>query len=467
MQNSKVQNSKVQNRLSLVKFASNPRPAGLRLLMVLAVSACALVSVPERSPAQVSLTTVVELAEKNSSAVKLAQADVQKALASLAEAKDVYIPSTELGSGLPAVPEVGFTGGVPSLLNGTVQSQVFNIPQIKYIQGARYGVKAAALNLKDAREQVALDASTAYIELDTVDRELDAVHQQEGFGNRLVAIEQERTEAGVDPLSALLEARLTAAQLKLRRLHLEARTGTLAVELGTLTGLPVGSVLPDSASLPEIPAVTADHQGHTTNAIQSAEMIAISKQKVARGALLEGFLPQISFNALYNRNTTILNNFNLYYAHLIPTNSFSSGFNIQVPLFNLARGAKSRESAADALRATVEAEQARQQNDIQIASLTGSLRELDTLAEIASLKQQIAGEQLKAVLAQLELGNGASSGSGATQQLTPKAEQLARIDERQKYQEALDAGLDLAKVRLGLLRALGHMQDWLNELNIK
>ena len=459
----------MQNRLSLVKFASNRRPAEPRLLLLLAVSSCALVAMPVRSPAQVSLTTVVELAQKNSSAVKLAEADMKKALATLAEAKDVYVPSVEIGSGLPAVPEVGFTGGVPSLLNGTVQSQVFNIPQIKYIQGARYAVKAASLNLKDAREQVALDASSAYIEMDTLDRELDAVHQQEGFGDRLVAIEQERTEAGVDPLSELLEARLTTAQLKLKRLHLETRVGTLAAELATLTGLPVGSVLPDRASLPEIPAVKAEDRGQTTNAIRAAEMIAISKQKVARGDLLQVFLPEISFNALYNRNTSILNEFNLYYnsAHPIPTNSFSNGFNIQIPLFSLARGAKGRESAADALRATVEAEQARQQNDIQIASLTGSLRELDTLAEIASLKQQISGEQLKAVLAQLELGNGASSGSGATQQLTPKAEQLARIDERQKYQEALDAGLELAKVRLGLLRALGHMQDWLNELHTK
>jgi hypothetical protein len=51
---------------------------------------------------------------------------------------------------------------------------------------------------------------------------------------------------------------------------------------------------------------------------------------------------------------------------------------------------------------------------VQIAELTGSLRELDTLAEIASLKQQIASEQLQAVLAQLELGNGAGGGAAAT-----------------------------------------------------
>jgi len=34
-------------------------------------------------------------------------------------------------------------------------------------------------------------------------------------------------------------------------------------------------------------------------------------------------------------------------------------------------------------------------------------------------------------------------------------------------QEALDASLDLAKARLNLLRALGHMDDWLKELRGK
>ena len=63
-------------------------------------------------------------------------------------------------------------------------------------------MKAANLSLKDAREQVALDASTAYIELDTVDRELEAARQQEDLrrptGSRS---KQQRAEAGVDSLS--------------------------------------------------------------------------------------------------------------------------------------------------------------------------------------------------------------------------------------------------------------------------
>ena len=341
-----------------------------------------------------------------------------------------------------------------------MQSLVFSFPQIQYVRSAQASLKAASLSLKDAQERVALDASTTYIELDTVKRELDSAHQQEGFTERLVSIEQERTEAGVDPLSELLQARLTAAQLKLKRLHLETRAATLSKQLATLTGLPVGSITPDHASVPEIPAVQADDTGHITKGVESARMLALSKQQLAKKYNLLSFLPQISFGAEYLRSTQILNDVNSYYKKDIPPNNFSSGFQIQVPLFDLSHFAKAKETAADALRATVEAEQAQRQNELQIAELSGNLRELDTLAEIAS-------EQLSSVLAQLELGNGAVAGSDARAQLTPKAEQLARIDERQKLQDAQDAAFDLAKARLSLLCALGHMEDWLRELHAK
>ena len=429
----------------------------------------ALAAASAMAPAQVSLTTVVELAQKNSAGVRLAEADVQRATAQLAQARDAFIPSISFGSGLPAFREVGFTGSLPSIWDSTVQSLVFSLPQIQYVHAARAGVQAAQLALKDAGEQVALDASTDYIELDTVDRELEAARQQEQDAARLVAIEQQRAEAGVDPLSSLLQARLTAAQLKLNRLHLETRAATLAKELSTLTGLPVGSITPDRASIPEIPAVSAEEASRSTAAIDSAQAEALSKEHVAQGDRRRlWLLPEIAFGAQYNRNTTLLNSIGQYFVTpngVLPANNFSSGFSIKVPVIDAGLHAKARESAAEALRAKVEAEQAEQQNDIQIADLTASLRELDAQAEVASLKQQIATEDLKSVQTQLEVGNGAGSAPGAPAQLSPTAEQNARIDERQKYQDALDAGLDLSKARLNLLRALGHMQDWLDELH--
>lgn len=412
--------------------------------------------------AQVSLPTVVDLAQRNSSEVRLAQAGVDKANAALTQSKDVYIPSLVVGSTLGY--SIGFPTGQPSVANAAIQSLVFSLPQRQYIRAAQAGVKAATLNLREAREQVALDTSTAYIELDIVGRELEAARQQEEFAARLVAIEQERTEAGVDPLSDLLQAQLTAAQLKLKRLHLDSRAMVLSERLAVLTGLPVGSITPDHSSIPEIPAVKADDAPRTTSGIESAGMTARSKQFLAQGDQKAGKWPQIGFGAQYNLDSDALNDYSTYFKNFTP-NNFAFGFSFQIPVFDRSHRAKARESAADALRATVEAEQAQRQNEIQIAFLTGSLRELDTLAEIAGLKEQIAREQLQTVLAKLELGNGPEP--GAQTQLSPKTEQLARIDERQKFQDALDAELDLSKTRLSLLRALGHMEDWLAELRSK
>jgi outer membrane protein TolC len=427
----------------------------------------ALILAPKHLHGQVSLATVVDLAERNSTAVRITEADFDKANAAYSESKDGIIPSAIFSTGLPVFPAVGFTGSPPSIFSITVQSLVFGVAQKRYIDAARLGREAAAVRLKDAREQVALDVSTTYIELDTVNRELEAAQQQENYAGHLIRIEQERSEAGVDSIDDLLQSQLSAAEIRLRRLHLETRAATLSKELAVLTGLPLGSITPDHASIPEIPAVSAKESETATYGIQSAQLIARSKQLQAKGDREINYLPQMSLGLQYNRNTTLLNDVNTFFRMPLPANNFSSGFNIQVPIFDMAQRAKARGSAAEALRATVEAEQAQRQNEVQIAELTASLRELDALDEIATLKQRIAQNQLKTVLTQLELGNGTGSGPGSTPQLSPKAEQLARIDERQKAADAMDAGLDLAKARLNLLRALGHMEDWLRELRPK
>jgi len=424
--------------------------------------AAVLVSVPAGAHAQVSLATVVDLAMRNSTGVRAAQADVNKANAVLSETKDAVIPSVSVSTGLPVFPEVGFTGSPPSIWSATVQSLVYSISQKRYIDAAGLGLKAANARLKDAREQVALDASTAYIELDALNRELEDAHEQEQFAGRLEDIEQQRAEAGVDSLSELLQARLTAAEMKLKRLHLEARAAVLNKQLAILTGLPDGSIRIDHASIPEIPQVRGEIPRNDLAGVKASQFSARSKLQQAKGDEEISYLPELRFFMQYNRNTTILNNVNQYFnpAHPLPANNFASGINISIPLFDMGRRARARESSADALRAKVEAEQAEKQNDLAIADLSGNIRELDTQAEIAD-------EQLKSVMAQMQLGNGTGSGPGSQPQTSPKAEQLALIDARQKTEDALDAGFELAKARLNLLRALGHMTDWLTELKGK
>jgi outer membrane protein TolC len=437
----------------------NPRTTLAAILM-----ACAVALAPALAPAQVSLATVVDLAQRNSSAVKIADADVQKAKAALAQTEDAYIPNFVIGSNVGY--SHGFPTGQPSVGSASMQSLVFSYSQRQYSKAARAGLEAANLSLKDAREQAALEASTAYIEFDTVQQELAAAAQQETMTGDLVRIEQQRAEAGIDSDLDLLQARLTAANIRLQRAHLETRAATLARQIAVLTALPVGSVLPDRATVPQVPAVTAELTPRLLPGIEAANSLARSKQFQTRGDDLAWRRPQIGFGAVYNYDSNELNSYSTYYKNFTP-NNVSFGLQITIPFFDFSLRAKAKETAAEALRARVEQEQAQRQNDVQIAALTASMRELDAQAEIAALKQQIAATQLKTVLDQLELGNGASSGANAQPQTSPKAEQLSRIEERQKYEEALEDSFDLTKARLTLLRALGHMEDWLHELHSK
>jgi len=86
-------------------------------------------------------------------------------------------------------------------------------------------------------------------------------------------------------------------------------------------------------------------------------MLALSKQQQARGDSQHMWLPQINFEAEYLRSTKLLNDASEYYYNNstktpgLPVNNFSSGFSIQVPLFDWGHRAKARESAADALKA--------------------------------------------------------------------------------------------------------------------
>jgi hypothetical protein len=200
---------------------------------------------------------VVDLAQRNSSAVKLANADLQKAQAALAQTEDAYIPNFR--HRLPTVGySHGFPTGQPSVGNATMQSLVLSFSQRQYTKAARAGVEAANLSLKDAKEQVALDASTAYIELDTVNRELKLRPSSRMLHRRLVAFEQQRTEAGVDSDLDLLQARLKPRSSSSAPSSRDPRRHAGQAACTCSPACPSAPSCRITPAFPEIPAVTAD-----------------------------------------------------------------------------------------------------------------------------------------------------------------------------------------------------------------
>lgn len=423
----------------------------------LCVACSAFASVVAPAAAQISFTTAIDLALKSNPKVLMAQADVDKARAAMQQLRDAYIPSVVGGSGV-GPPSYGFPLGQPSIFNVTSQSLVFSYSQRDYLRAAQAAIDAASLNLKDAREGVAEDTAVTYLALDRDMQRQTALQEQQGFADRLVSIVQERLDAGQDTLIDLTTARLTAAQIHLTRLRAEDETIADQAHLARLIGLPAQALGTTSSSVPAFPTTSTDVAGTTlitSPAVESAYATARSKQETAFGEARYLWRPQIYFEGQYSRFAKYTNIQDYYFR--FQQNNAAAGVQINIPVYDMVHRAKAREAAADASHALHEADMVRDQFFDSRLRARHTAAELSTRAEIASLDQQLAQQQLDVLLVQLKAGSGNLSGP----QMTPKDEQTARIAEREKFIAVLNANFEAQQAEINIMRAAGELESWI------
>ncbi len=425
-----------------------------RQLLACSAFACSITP----AVAQISFTSAVGLALKNSPKVMMAQADVDKARASLAQLQDAYIPNLVGGSGI-GPPSYGFPLGQPSIYNVTSQSLVFSYAQRDYIRSAKVALEAATLSLKDVREAVAEDAAITYLALDRDLRRQGALREQQGFADRLVSIVQDRLDAGQDTAIDLTTARLSAAQIHLATLRADDETVADQAHLARLLGLPSQGLGTTSFSVPAFtPSAPTDPTGTSlmnSPAVESAYAVARSKRETAFGETRYLWKPQITFQAQYSRFAKF-NNLQDYYFRF-QQNNFAAGIQITLPFIDAQHKAKAREAAADASHAEHEADSIRDQFLDTRLRAAHTAAELSTRAEIASLDQQLAQQNLDILLVQLSAGNGNLSGV----QINPKDEQSSRIAEREKFIAVINANFESQQAEINLMRQTGDLETWI------
>ncbi len=410
--------------------------------------------------AQVSFYTAVDLALRNSSEVHMGEAEVARAASGLAQTRDAYKPNLGLGSSVGY--SFGFPLGQPSIVNVTSQSLLFSFSQPDYIRSAHASLDAAQHSLQDTRQRIVTETALDYIEIDADAQELAALEQQHEDGEQLVKIEEDRVSAGVDSRIDLTQAELRNAQLELRRLHLDDHQAVLLARLGHLTGLNPQDIVTQASSVPPFPdftrSVSSEVAIRNNYGVQAATDAAKSKQYVAFGDNRQVRRPEFDFGLQYSRFATF-NNYATYYRNFQPDN-FGIAINITLPLLDAARREKARGSAADAVRARAETSHLRDQVSEQLLELQKSLSELAAQQKVARLQNDLAREQLAVITTQLQNG----SGSPNATPVTPRDAEGAKIEERQRYTELLDANLQLAQAQLNLLRALGQTEEWARQL---
>lgn len=433
----------------LGRARQNPiRPAIRRAIAVAALL------LPAAAGAQISLSTAVDMAQKASPSVRAAGAQVRRAAAAVAQARDAYIPNMVVGANPGYV--YGYPLGYPSLFQATSQSILFSFSQPDYIRSARAALKAAQLNLKDARLQVAADVSTDYVELDYDIREIAALEEEAGFASTLVSLERDRVRAGVDPRMSLLQAQLTAAQVDEKRIHLRNDADEMRQKLSHLTGLADTDLTTVSSSIPAPPSISQDTKTPATNpGIAAAYQNAKSKFYMSFGDARQNFRPLFAFGAQYSLFEKFAN-YQQYFPQGLQYNNAAIGVTITFPLFDATRRTQARQSAAEAAAAEADADHSRDQLSEQDLVMRRSILELQAQQRVAQLQSEIAQAQLQTM--ETQMANG--SGTPGANPVSPIQAQKAHIQERERYEDMLDANFSLIKVELGLLRSTGEIGEW-------
>lgn len=438
--------------ISLYRPSSTPRQR-----WALSIAMATLLCGVRPLGAQISLTSAIDLAIRNSPRVKSSQSDVAKAQAILGESKDVYIPTLTAGAALGQA--YGYSPYPPTLFTLTSSSLVYNASQFSYIHAADAGVDAALRALADMRENVTEEAALAFIAVDHDQQREDILRQESGYSARLLQIVQDRFDAGQDSRIDLTGARLADARLRLALLHAADDTATDREHLARLIGLPPASLRAEGGfpAAPVTQAKTVNADPYANAAVASAFANARAKKFQAHGDATFLYRPQISFVAQYNLYATFTNafkNLNATYIGGLQPNDEAFGVRIDIPVLDRLRKSKALESMADANKALHDAEFA------QISVLDAQSRlshNVDTLkaqAEVAELDQDLAQQQLEIVQLQLQSAN------SGPQPMTPKDEQNSRIAEREKYLAVIDNAFQLHQAEVSLLRQWGRLEAW-------
>jgi len=418
----------------------------------------------------VPLKRVIELALSHATGTAIAAADEQRAAAGYREARNTYVPQLSTGAGLGY--SYGFplslAGSAPSLFNVNAQSALLNPSLREFLRAAKVDTTVASLRTKDERNQVIQDAALSYAELAKWEQRLAKLQETQAEANKMEAAVAQRVKEGVDNEIEGTKARLSAARIRLRTAEAQGAADVLREHLSKLTGLPAANLQTDPDSIPAAPAPVASDDAPKAAADSSPSVQASMEHARAQYLRAQGehraLWPSVDFAAQY----ALLSRFNNFQNYYIPskpctvggvsvlcvTNTFQQnnatvGVSIRFPLFNSSQRARAQAADADALKASKQAEAAKNQVTEETLRLQRSVAQMQAARDVAELEAEIAQKNLAAVQTRIDAG---------TANLHDLDDARAQVSER--FITLQDVTFELQRAELGLLRSTGDLERW-------
>jgi outer membrane protein TolC len=405
------------------------------------------------SEKRLSFRSAIELAIKNSTTSGVAQADIQRARATVTQTKDVFLPQFVLGSGLGA--SYGFPlsleGAAPSIFNVNFQGALINAAQRNYIKAAKSDVAVTTAQNADRRNDVIMETALDYVQLDLLDSSLTIQGEQQTAAQKFLDIVGQRVQAGLDSPVEATRAKLAGARTKLDIAQTQAAADQLRLRLSQLTGLPVTGIHTSTETIPELPAVAQDQDMQTealknNPAVKVAEAAADAKHFRAE-AERKQLYPAVDFVGQY----AVLARFNNYdqFFQKFQRHNVTAGVAIRFPFFNPVQHAAAEVAKADAVKSRKEAQGVKEQVSTDTLKLQRSVQQLAAAREVAQLEHQLAQADIEAAHAKIETGAASI-----------KDEQNALVVEHERYTAFLNSSFELDRAQIQLMRQIGQLENW-------
>lgn len=404
----------------------------------------------------VPLKRVVELALTHSTSAASAEAMAQRAYASYREARNQYLPTLVVGSGLGYTQgyPLSLEGTAPSIVNTTAQSAVINAALRDFVREARTQWEATNVRSKDERDQLVQDTVLSYVELNKWESLLAHLGEEYSASLKMEQLVNERIQAGVDSPQIRTQTRLNTARVYLHLSQAQGSIDVLRARLSQLTGLPAASIETIADSIPALPEVKQDENLvsralETSSAVQIASLNSTALAFHARGEH-RMMWPTMDFAAQYALLATFNNYQNYFRKGAFQANNASIGAVIRFPFFSPTQRAAARAADFDAVRANHDRESAKNQVSEQTLKLQRSVDQLAAAQDVAELEYEVAKSSLDAV--QIKVDSGTA---------TLHEEDDARNQANERYNTLQDTRFELQRARIALLRATGDLSSWL------
>lgn len=401
-------------------------------------------------PVPLTLKDAIRMALEKSGRLAAARVEANVAQNQARVDHSAFLPNLATGTG--AAYTYGFPsfpgGPPPSVFNLSYDQTLLDLPARGEVRADNDRTQAQRIAIDSARDQVIQQVATDYLELGEAQHALLLLRQERENAAKVLAITQQRVQAGLELPIDETQAELTQAKIEQRVVALEGQETVGEEELRTSLGLPENAPIEvTEAKLPPATDLPAS-QLLTLALAHSPELRQDEMERQAREAELHGqrggYWPKVDLVAQYLVLSKI-NNYDQYY-RTFQRNSLNVGLEVQVPIFRSRTSAAVALAASQYQQAQLAVDNRRRDLEIQVRQEAQNAREEDAARNVARLDLKYAQEKLQMTQAQYNQG-----------QATLATLEQAQLAENQKMEAFLEALLNQQKAQLQLMRTTGQL----------